>query len=149
MVDSKQKGARAELAARDKLRELTGLKWERIPASGALGAQHGMKGDLYVPQAMNVYAVEVKHYKDDQLTSKVLSGNNPQVIKWWIQAVRQANQTNKSPLLLFKYNRSKWFIATCDEINECAHMYINKNNHSFYVALLEDWIKYEEPIFII
>ena len=36
MVDSRAKGARGEYLVRDMLREATGLKFERVPASGAL-----------------------------------------------------------------------------------------------------------------
>ena len=111
MPDSRAKGRTAELKGRDELRKLTGLTWERIPASGALDAKHGLKGDLYIPLKDNRYCVEVKHYKDDHLTSKLLTGKNPQLIEWWNQTNRQAKQVNKEPLLLFKYDRSKWFVA--------------------------------------
>ena len=36
MVDSRAKGARGEYIVRDMLRDATGLKFERVPASGAL-----------------------------------------------------------------------------------------------------------------
>jgi hypothetical protein len=39
-IDSRRKGRTAELNARDQLRKLTGLSWERIPNSGALKAEH-------------------------------------------------------------------------------------------------------------
>jgi Holliday junction resolvase len=111
MVDSRRKGATAERKARDELRKYTGLKWERTPGSGALGPQHKLKGDLYVPDAPNFWCVEVKHYKDDQLTSKILTSKSPIFLDWWRQAVRQADQVDKEPLLIFKFDRSKWFIA--------------------------------------
>ena len=50
MVDSRAKGARGEYLVRDMLREATGLKFERVPASGAL---EYLKGDLYVPNQRN------------------------------------------------------------------------------------------------
>ena len=112
MVDSRQKGARAELQARDVLRKYTSLKWERVPGSGSLDEKHGLKGDLYVPNEKNIYCVEVKHYKDDQLTSKILTTKSPKFIEWWEQTVRESKQIDKLPMLLFKYDRSKWFIAS-------------------------------------
>ena len=40
MVDSKQKGTRAEILIRNRLIELSGLGWERTPGSGALDPKH-------------------------------------------------------------------------------------------------------------
>lgn len=116
MVDSRNKGRAAELNARDALRKLTGLKWERIPGSGALDEKHGLKGDLYVPQEKNRFCIEVKHYKDDHFTSKVLTDKSPQLFQWWDQALRQGQQVGKWPLLIFKFNRSKWFVAFSNEL---------------------------------
>ena len=41
MVDSRAKGARGEYLVRDMLRDATGLKFERVPSSGALGISKG------------------------------------------------------------------------------------------------------------
>ena len=111
MVDSRQKGARAELQARDLLRKLSGLVWERVPMSGGLGAQHGLKGDLYVPKKNLGWCVEVKHYKEDQISTKLITGKNPKFNEWWAQTMREAEEIEKAPLLLFKHDRSKWFVA--------------------------------------
>lgn len=108
MVDSRQKGARAELQVRDKLRSLTGLNWERVPGSGALDEKHGLKGDLYVPNKKNEFCVEVKSYKEDNLNSRFLHNKSP-IKEWWSQAVRQGKQVNKLPLLIYKFNRSKMY----------------------------------------
>ena len=149
MVDSRQKGARAETTIRDLLRERTGLQWERVPSSGALDPKHGLKGDLYVPNEDNYYCVEVKHYKDDHLTSKVLTDKDPQLIDWWDQTVREASQVKKVPLLIFKFDRSKIFVAF-DGIPTgiYKYMYVNVPSREFNIALLEDWLKFEMPEFI-
>lgn len=112
MVDSRKKGARAELAARDLLREATGLLWERTPSSGALGAQHMLKGDLYVPNEKNNFLIEVKHYKTDQLGSNILVNKDPVIFQWWDKACKQAEETNKKPIVMYKWDRSKWYIIT-------------------------------------
>ena len=111
MVDSRLKGARAETVVRDKLREQTKLNWERVPSSGALDPKHGLKGDLYVPNEKNLFVTEVKHYKDDHLTSSILTAIDPQLLVWWEQAKRQGTQVVKTPLLIFKHDRSKVFCA--------------------------------------
>ena len=159
MVDSRQKGARAESAAKGLLIKHTGLDWQRTPGSGALNAAHKLKGDLYVPDAKNKFCVEVKHYKDDHLTSKLLTDKTPQIIKWWEQAVRQGEQTSRVPLLLFKHDRGKWFVAfNCFSIDDLypnhkpksysliEYNYKIKENqfYHFYMAKLEEWLAAEE-----
>ena len=147
MVTSNQKGARGETVIRDKLRQLTGLQWERVPGSGALDPKHGLKGDLYIPSSpINHYCVEVKNYEEDHLTSKVLSSKTPQLLTFWEQAVRQGTQVNKKPLLLFKFARSKIFVAYRDMPEGAEHIYISKGD--FYVSLMEEWLDYEKPKFI-
>lgn len=145
MVDSRQKGARAELAARDILRKYTGHTWERVPASGALSASHKLKGDLYIPEVPNIYCVEVKHYKTDHLTSKILTSKDPQIFLWWKQAEREAKQIDKEPLLLFKFDRSKWFVATK---KECKEDYIFVKTNELYIMLLELWLQKEKVRFV-
>jgi hypothetical protein len=151
MVDSRAKGSTAELKGRDLLRKITGLRWERIPASGALDPIHGLKGDLYVPNKDNKFCVEVKHYKDDHLTSKLLTSKNPQLIEWWKQAVRQGEQVNKDPLLMFKFDRSKWFIGLHTEYFPDSHKIsdwpVNSiliPDHHLVVGRLEEMIEYWE-----
>lgn len=146
MVDSRQKGARAETQAKDILKKYTKLNWERVPGSGALDEKHGLKGDLYIPNEKNRYCVEVKHYKEDQLTSKILTSKSPIFIDWWNQTVRESKQVNRLPILLFKYDRSKWFIASNDIIPEVdttlsQSIVINYEGEWIYIFILEDLLK--------
>lgn len=148
-TDSRAKGARAETQVRDKLRELTGLNWERVPSSGALDPKHGLKADLYVPNEKNLYCVEVKHYENDNLTSTVLTAASPNLITWWGQTLRQGIQVGKTPLLIFKHDRSKMFCAFKHEPTGLYdHFRICAKDHYLSVCLLEDFIKYEQPKFI-
>ena len=147
MVDSKAKGARGEDAAKKKLKELTGLNWERVPLSGAMHQRLMMKGDLFIPGVDNVYCVEVKNYQDDHLTSKYLTDKTPQFSIWWAQTIREAGQVNKLPLLIFKFNRSKFFVAFQSENTpKSDFIYLSKDN--VYVMLLETWISEYTPKFI-
>lgn len=150
VIDVRAKGAKAETVARDALRKSTGLKWERVPGSGALDPKHQLKGDLYVPGKENFYCVEVKHYQEDHLTSKVLTSKSPQLLEWWDQALRQGLQVDKIPLLIFKHDRSKLFAAHLDiPDGDYLYMYINSHeSHPFYVSLLEDWIEHNKPQFV-
>lgn len=143
MIDSRAKGRTAELKCRDELRKLTGLMWERTPMSGALDAKHMMKGDVYVPQVNIKYCVEVKHYADDHISTKLLTSKNPQFLQWWEQTIREAGQMNKEPLLIFKHNRSKWFAAFQDYdvfLNmerTCPTLLLGP--HEIFISLLADF----------
>jgi len=118
MVDSRDKGARAELAVRDELRKLTGHKWERVPSSGALSPIHLLKGDL--------------------------------LIDWWNQTLRQASQVNKEPLLLFKHDRSKIFAARLQPPETgYRNILVDYIDTIMYISLLQDWVTYDKPKFII
>jgi len=144
MVDSRAKGARGEYLVRDMLREATGYKFERVPASGAL---EYIKGDLYVPNAANKYCIEVKNYSESPLSDKMFTQpktNN--LIRWWKKVVQQAKGGDQEPMLFFKYNRSKVFIVVADKPKEVDYMYV-----SFlgcYAALAEDWLLNEEYEFL-
>jgi hypothetical protein len=149
MVDSRAKGARTETVVRDALKKHTGLGWERVPGSGALDPKHQLKADLYVPGRTNLYAVEVKGYAEDHISSALLTGKNPQLIEFWKQSVRQGIQVNKKPLLAFKFDRSKIFVAFLDmpTVNY-RYIFVSIDGHEFYVALLEDWLVNEQPKFV-
>jgi hypothetical protein len=149
MIDSRAKGARVETQIRDILRIQTRLQWERIPGSGALDPKHQLKGDLYVPGMNNYFCVEAKGYAEDHFTSKLLTGKNPQLLDFWKQAVRQGQQVKKQPLLIFKFDRSKAFVAFSDmpSTSKYRFVYLSIDEHEFYVALLTDWIEHEDPKF--
>ena len=145
MVDSRAKGARGEYLVRDMLRDATGLKFERVPSSGAL---EYLKGDLYVPNQRNYYCIEVKNYKDSPLSHKVFTQpktNN--LVKWWKKIVIQAIGGNQKPLLFFKYDRSKVFVVT-DKKPENTIEYLFIRFLDCYVLLAEDWLKHEKVEFI-
>jgi len=148
MVDSKDKGNRTELQVRDALRTLTGLKWERTPLSGALNAVHGLKADLYIPNEHNLFSVEVKGYKDDHISSKILTDKTPQIEEWWSQALRQAAETNKKPLLIFKHDRGKLFCATSMLVTDDVPRYLYISYLDISILKLEDFVKYCRPEFI-
>jgi hypothetical protein len=150
MVDSRAKGARTETVVRDMLRKHTGLGWERVPGSGALDPKHQLKGDLYVPGRTNEFCVEVKGYAEDHLTSQILTSKTPQILEFWKQTTRQGHQVNKHPLLIYKFDRSKIFVAFEDmpTQNNYRYMFIQCDGFEFFTALLEDWLTHEKPNFV-
>ena len=141
MVDSRAKGAAGERQVRDVLRKYTKLEWQRVPHSGALSF---MKGDLFVPNTHNNYCVEVKFYKHSHFNDKVLTNSTNQFISWWEQTTRQAKLAGGKPLLFFKYNRSKIFVATRDE-PDVVKNYMYVSHLGCYVSLAHEWILLENP----
>lgn len=146
---SKEKGTRAENLAKTILKEYTGLSWERTPLSGALDEKHGIKADIYLPAKNNIYCVEVKHYEKDHVNTSIFTSKNPQLFGWWDQTIRQSEQVRKKPLLIFKHDRSKLFVAFKDQPNNIFnYVFISINDYDFYISLLEDWLQYEQPKFV-
>ena len=145
MVDSRAKGARGEYLVRDMLREATGYKFERVPASGAL---EYLKGDLYVPHEKNRFCIEVKNYAESPLTDKIFTASKTNhLIQWWTKLMRQAEGGNQEPLLFFKYNRSPVFVCTEEPPNSTEH-YIYINFLGCFVLLAEEWLNKEKVEFL-
>ena len=136
MVDARAKGARGEYAVRDMMRQHTGLQWERTPASGALEYQ---KGDLYIPNEKPKYIIEVKNYKESPLSDKILTNTTNNLNAWWTKLVHQASQVPATPILFFKYDRSKWFI-TVDQEPKHVTNYLFWKHKSCYTMLAEEFL---------
>lgn len=141
MVDSRAKGQRAEYAVRDILRKHTGLGWERVPGSGGFGVQHGLKGDIYIPETDIVHCIEVKHYKTDVINSNLFSDTESQLEKFWSQTVREAEQLGREPLLVFKKDRGKWIVVTLLPNNTKHTIIVRKGNTIMTCMLFDDWLK--------
>lgn len=125
MADSRQKGQRAEYAVRDLLRKETGVQWERVPGSGGFGSQHGLKGDIYLPNStglMSRYCIEVKHYADEHFNSNMLkpTTSQSQMEKWIRQTERESLEMNAKPMLVFKKDRGPWFSAIPTDDPTCS-----------------------------
>lgn len=111
LVDSRAKGARGEMLARDWLRQATGLGWERTPGSGALAASKKLKGDIWVPGEKNWFTVEIKNYEEDGFNTGALTHKSSVFNSWLSQAIREAGENGNDFMLMYKWNRSPWFIA--------------------------------------
>lgn len=148
MADSRSKGQRAEYQVRDLLREATLLDWERVPGSGGFGAQHGLKGDIYLPHAsgkMAKWCIEVKHYKDEHFNSNILktAKTQSQMEKWISQTERESAEMNAYPMLVFKKDRGQWYVAVPNEyalaqemsmITPHVEMYLSEDQYKYVVV---------------
>jgi len=151
MVDSRDKGKRAEYQVRDMLRDQTGLGWERVPGSGGLSSVQGLKGDVHIPQTPSqIYCIEVKHYKEDTINYLLLKNPDNQFAQFWAQTVRESKQVGKEPLLIFKKDRGQWSVATrkqCDTLPELTYVNEfreNKNEEAHidqvFIYLFAPWL---------
>ena len=151
MVDSRAKGYRAESQCKEVLSKHTGLNWQRIPASGALSEVHGLKGDLYIPGEKNKYCVEVKSYKESAINHLLLSGVGKPLIEWIEQAIRQGIQVDKEPLLIFKHDRSPFYMCSWEEpanVEKYLTYQYDAEELPVYITNLIDWLELEKVEFI-
>lgn len=146
---SRDKGSRAEYQVRDILRKHTGLQYERCPGSGAYSESHALKADIYLPSStgkISAYSIEVKHYKDTQITPNLFNATESTLEKWLEQCNREAEQMNSKPLLVFRHDRGKWLVAV--PINDAldildsgiTHMILSKGINEVVILLLSDWL---------
>lgn len=138
MTNPRQKGALAEKKAAELLKEYTGLDFERTPGSGS----GTIKGDLYLPNKKNRFCIEIKHYEESHFNDKILTSSSNNFVNWWTKLQQQAKGSNKRPLLLFKYNRSKWFVTT-DLKPLKLEKYIDIPWLSCYTIEATEWLKTE------
>lgn len=139
MVNSRQKGARGEQGVLEVLTEATGIPFERVPGSGC-GA---IKGDLHVPGKRNRFCIEVKNYAESPLSDKVLTNKTNNLVQWWTKLKAQAKACRQEPLLFFKYNRSKLFVATSIK-PAVVNKFVYISTLDCYIMLTDEWLESEE-----
>lgn len=135
---SKTKGRNFEYKVRDLFSEAFDSKFERVPLSGALKY---LKGDVYAPWLPDFpWCIEAKNHKEVNWNG-LLSAKSSNLYEFWEQTKREADVMEKSPLLIYKWDRSKIYCCWDDSsIMPKSFIQINCFGHSFYMALLDDWI---------
>ena len=145
-MSSKQsaKGSRFEYKIRDLLTDYTGVKWDRVPMSGA-GA---MKGDLYCLTNHYYYCFECKSFKDTVIQENLLSAKSNNIYQWWTQTVREAKQMSRKPALVFKKDRGKPLILVEEDhsnLNRLGlHNTLGEEPINGYIYLFEEWLQNKE-----
>jgi len=140
VVDSRSKGMRAEYLVRDLLRAQTGLEFQRVPQSGALAY---LKGDIYLPDRQNKYCWEIKHYKEDNITSNLFNVSVSNLEKWWLQAAREAEVMKNEPLLVFRKDRGKWLVGTLEPVEAPVELVLTTEaiEDTIYIYLFSVWLE--------
>lgn len=116
-VNSKAKGDTYERKIAKKLTEWTGLKFERVPASGGLHWKQDNRvyGDIVTNNPDFPFVIECKCREEWNMDS--LINGNKKVEKWWQQVTADAEATGKKPMLIFTRNRQPDYIML-----EAAHV---------------------------
>lgn len=137
-----QKGSRFEYKIRDLLTEKTGVKWDRVPMSGA----GSMKGDLYCLTNHYFYCFECKSFKDTVIQENLLNAKSNNLYGWWDQCVREAKEMNRKPALVFKKDRGKPLVMLSKDnsVGGLNHFSLASNLGNTPVDcniyLFEDWL---------
>lgn len=115
-----------------------GKEFRRVPLSGAIDY---LKGDIWMPHdtAWFPYCIECKHYASIEWNN-LLTSKTTDMYSFWAQTVREAEVMHKKPLLIFRWNRSKDFVAFSDEIVVDNYIEIKSFGHQFKIALLSEWL---------
>jgi hypothetical protein len=136
VVNPRAKGAVGENKVKEFLDSRTPYTFERTPGSGS----GNIKGDLYIPKYRNVYCIEVKNYAESHFNDKILTSKTNDFVLWWTKLQKQSGAMR--PLLFFRYNRSKLFVAT-DIKPANVEKYIDIPWLNCYVMLSDEWIEKE------
>ena len=62
------------------------------------------------------------------------------MLQFWRQAVREAEVMEKKPLLIFRWNRSKDFVAFNDNLIVDFYIEVKSIGCHFKVTKLDDWL---------
>ncbi len=140
---SKIKGSAYEAKIAKLLTNEFKVEFRRVPLSGAIDY---LKGDIWTPKdtAWWPYCIECKHYKDIQWNN-FLTSKTTDMLTFWKQTLREAEVMEKKPLLIFRWNRSKDFIAFDDALKVEHYVEVKSFGYHFKVTLLDEWIKKVKP----
>lgn len=137
---SKAKGSAYEAKIANMLTKEFGKEFKRVPLSGAL---EWMKGDIVCIKdtAWFHWCIECKHYKEINWNN-LLTARSTEMYSFWDQAVREAEVMEKEPLLIFRWDRSKDFVAYADDIVQLEnYIEVKSFGRQFKIALLTEWIE--------
>lgn len=135
---SKAKGSSYEAKIAKLLSEEFGKEFRRTPLSGALD---WMKGDLIVidDTAWFPWTIECKHYAEIDW-SNLLTAKSSDLHTFWQQTLRESKTMQRKPLLIFRWDRSKDYVAYDDDIKVDSYVEICSFGNRFKISLLDAWI---------
>ena len=136
---SKTKGRSFEYVVRDLFSEHFNNKFERVPLSGAL---EYLKGDVYCPWLPEFpYCIEAKHHKEVPWNNLISAKKSSLLLDFWKQTCRGANQMKKSPLLVYKWDRSKIYACWDDDVEVSDQITVKIDDLYFKMGLFDAWVE--------
>ncbi len=101
-----------------------------------------MKGDVWTPDYYKEwpYCIELKHYKEISFNNMLTAKSN-EVFKFWDQAVREAEEMKKIPLVIFRWDRSKNYIVWQHDLDLKNQIEVKSFKYNIKIGLLDDWLK--------
>lgn len=135
---SKIKGSAYEAKITKLLTDEFKKEFRRVPLSGSL---EWLKGDIFVPTdtAWFPYTIECKHYATIDW-SNLLTAKTSDLHNFWKQTTREAEVMKRKPLLIFRWNRSKDYVAFNDDIIVDNYVEIQSFGNNFKICLLDEWL---------
>ena len=109
-VNSKSKGGRFERAISKWFTNWTGYEFNRVPASGGLRWKNAenITSDVACTDAKHSkkfhFSIECKSYQDLNFEHILLEKKSCKILKFWEQAMSDAQRGKKLPMLIMKYN---------------------------------------------
>lgn len=108
-INSKRKGGKNERAIAKLFTKWTGLEFAKTPASGGLRwkNQVDVVGDIVCTDKKKYsfkFCVEAKFHSELNFQS-LIGSNKSEVIKFWVQALKEGERSKKIPILMMRYNR--------------------------------------------
>lgn len=132
-VNSKAKGDTYERKIAKKMTEWTGLKFERVPASGGLHWKEDNRvyGDIVCNVEDFPFVIELKCRESWNMDS--LINGSKEVEKWWKQVTADATATGKEPMVIFTRNRQPdYLMLKVDSLNSL----LTRDTYDFYMELI-------------
>lgn len=162
---SKPKGNRFELEISKLMTEqLAPLKFIRSPQSGARvgGINFKKFGALYSQDSLNIFVgdvvctnetevgltfkcnIECKSYGAADGFNLIMLGSS-KIFGWMEESEVDAAKTDKTPVIIFKWNRTQTFVASPNLPEECTKMILNRQEKSpIKIGLLDDALKIKD-----
>lgn len=139
-INSRTKGNKEERNVAKLMKAWTGKDFARVPSSGGLQWKNAhAKGDIVCSDEKTYFpfCIEVKSYKELNF-QHLLYLENPKIIEFWEQCIRDAKLCNKIPLLIMRYNglpKEFYFIILEQQFySYCVEPFYNKNDKAFELS---------------
>jgi len=132
-INRNRKGSDFERKIAKKMTDWTGLKFERVPASGGLhwASDNRVYGDIVTNEPDFPFVIEAKCRESWNMDS--LINGSKEVGKWWKQVTADAEATGKEPMVIFTRNRQPDYMMLKVE---AMHSLFTRDTYDFYMELI-------------